>query len=97
VGRDHLGSAWSIAAFPCAVIVIMTLSISLLGDWLDWLRDGLAPLSDSSRCPASHSAGWGRAEVWARALARRSSRLGIGFIDISIPTMNLRAKERERK
>ncbi|MER9757408.1 hypothetical protein NKJ46_29010 [Mesorhizobium sp. M0166] len=52
VERNHLGSAWSIAAFPGVVIAIMTLSISLLG---------------------------------------------IGFIDISIPTMNLRSKERERK
>jgi peptide/nickel transport system permease protein len=40
VGRDYLGSAWWIAAFPGVVIVLTTLSISLLGDWL---RDRFDP------------------------------------------------------
>jgi peptide/nickel transport system permease protein len=39
-GRDYLGSAWWIAAFPGIAIVVTTLSISLLGDWL---RDRFDP------------------------------------------------------
>lgn len=39
-GRAHLVSAWWIAVFPGAVIFLMTLSISILGDWL---RDRLDP------------------------------------------------------
>jgi peptide/nickel transport system permease protein len=40
-GRDHLGSAWWIAALPGAAIILTTLSISLLGDWL---RDRFDPM-----------------------------------------------------
>lgn len=39
-GRDYLGNAWWMSAFPGAVIVLTTLSISLLGDWL---RDRFDP------------------------------------------------------
>ena len=39
-GRDYLGGAWWIAAFPGLVIVVTTLCISLLGDWL---RDRFDP------------------------------------------------------
>lgn len=39
-GRDHLGHAWWIAALPGIAIIVTTLSISLLGDWL---RDRFDP------------------------------------------------------
>ena len=39
-GRDYLGGTWWIAAFPGLVIVVTTLCISLLGDWL---RDRFDP------------------------------------------------------
>lgn len=39
-GRDYLGNAWWMAAFPGMAIIITTLSISLLGDWL---RDRFDP------------------------------------------------------
>ena len=39
-GRDYLGNAWWISAFPSVVIVLTTLCISLLGDWL---RDRFDP------------------------------------------------------
>lgn len=39
-GRDYLGSAWWITAFPGIVIVLTTLCVSLLGDWL---RDKFDP------------------------------------------------------
>jgi peptide/nickel transport system permease protein len=39
-GRDYLGSAWWITAFPGVAIVVTTLCVSLLGDWL---RDRLDP------------------------------------------------------
>jgi len=39
-GRDYLASAWWIAALPGAVIVSVTMLISLIGDWL---RDVLDP------------------------------------------------------
>ena len=39
-GRDFLGTAWWIAVFPGAAIVLVTMSISLFGDWL---RDALDP------------------------------------------------------
>ncbi|MGL4635313.1 MAG: ABC transporter permease [Beijerinckiaceae bacterium] len=39
-GRAHLLSAWWIAVFPGAIIFLMTLSVSILGDWL---RDRLDP------------------------------------------------------
>jgi peptide/nickel transport system permease protein len=39
-GRDYLGTAWWIAVFPGAAIVMVTMSISLFGDWL---RDALDP------------------------------------------------------
>jgi peptide/nickel transport system permease protein len=39
-GRAHLVSAWWISVFPGIGIFLMTLSVSLLGDWL---RDRLDP------------------------------------------------------
>lgn len=39
-GRDYLGNAWWMAAFPGIAIVLTTLAISLLGDWL---RDRFDP------------------------------------------------------
>lgn len=39
-GRDYLGNAWWMAAFPGMAIIVTTLSISLLGDWL---RDRFDP------------------------------------------------------
>lgn len=39
-GRDHLILAWWIALFPGCVIFLITLSISIIGDWL---RDHLDP------------------------------------------------------
>jgi peptide/nickel transport system permease protein len=39
-GRDFLGTAWWIAVVPGAAIVLVTMSISLFGDWL---RDALDP------------------------------------------------------
>lgn len=39
-GRDYLNTAWWIAVFPGAAIVMVTMSISLFGDWL---RDYLDP------------------------------------------------------
>ena len=39
-GRDHLILAWWIALFPGIVIFLITLSISIIGDWL---RDRLDP------------------------------------------------------
>jgi peptide/nickel transport system permease protein len=39
-GRDYLYTAWWIAVFPGAAIVLVTMSISLFGDWL---RDALDP------------------------------------------------------
>jgi peptide/nickel transport system permease protein len=39
-GRDYLGNAWWIAAFPGVAIVMTTLAVSLLGDWL---RDRFDP------------------------------------------------------
>ena len=39
-GRAHLVSAWWIAVFPGIVIFLMTLSVSIVGDWL---RDRLDP------------------------------------------------------
>ncbi len=39
-GRSHLVSAWWIAALPGSMIFLMTLSVSLLGDWL---RDRFDP------------------------------------------------------
>jgi peptide/nickel transport system permease protein len=39
-GRDYLNTAWWIAVFPGAAIVVLTMSISLFGDWL---RDTLDP------------------------------------------------------
>lgn len=39
-GRDYLQSAWWIAVFPGLAIVLTTLSMSLVGDWL---RDRLDP------------------------------------------------------
>ncbi|WP_374449440.1 ABC transporter permease [Stella sp.] len=40
LGRDHLLSAWWVAAIPAAIILLTTLAFSLLGDWL---RDRLDP------------------------------------------------------
>jgi peptide/nickel transport system permease protein len=46
-GRDFLLNAWWIAVFPGIVIVLTTLSISLIGDWL---RDVMDPtLRDDGR------------------------------------------------
>jgi len=46
-GRDFLLNAWWIAVFPGIVIVLTTLSISLIGDWL---RDVMDPtLRDGGR------------------------------------------------
>jgi peptide/nickel transport system permease protein len=46
-GRDFLLNAWWIAVFPGIVIVLTTLSISLIGDWL---RDVMDPtLRDGAR------------------------------------------------
>ena len=39
-GRDYLASAWWIAAVPGALIVLITMLISLLGDWV---RDTMDP------------------------------------------------------
>lgn len=39
-GRDYLNTAWWIAVIPGAAIVLSTMSISLIGDWL---RDVLDP------------------------------------------------------
>lgn len=39
-GREHLNTAWWIAIFPGCAIVLVTMSISLFGDWL---RDALDP------------------------------------------------------
>jgi peptide/nickel transport system permease protein len=39
-GRDFLGTAWWIAVIPGGAIVLVTMSISLFGDWL---RDALDP------------------------------------------------------
>jgi peptide/nickel transport system permease protein len=39
-GREYLQSAWWIAVFPGAAIVLTTLSMSIVGDWL---RDRLDP------------------------------------------------------
>jgi peptide/nickel transport system permease protein len=39
-GRDYLNTAWWIAVFPGSAIVLVTMSISLFGDWL---RDALDP------------------------------------------------------
>lgn len=39
-GRAHLINAWWIAVFPGLIIFLMTLSVSILGDWL---RDRLDP------------------------------------------------------
>lgn len=39
-GRDFLGTAWWIAVIPGTAIVLVTMSISLFGDWL---RDALDP------------------------------------------------------
>jgi peptide/nickel transport system permease protein len=39
-GREYLQSAWWIAVFPGVAIVLTTLSMSLVGDWL---RDRLDP------------------------------------------------------
>ena len=41
-GRDYLTTAWWIAVIPGVVIVISTLSMSLLGDWV---QQKLAPQS----------------------------------------------------
>ena len=40
-GRDYLASAWWIAVWPGALIFVITLSMSLIGDWL---RDRLDPM-----------------------------------------------------
>ena len=40
-GRDYLASAWWIAVWPGALIFTLTLSMSLVGDWL---RDRLDPM-----------------------------------------------------
>jgi peptide/nickel transport system permease protein len=40
-GREYLSSAWWIAVWPGLVIVALTLSMSILGDWL---RDRLDPM-----------------------------------------------------
>lgn len=47
-GRDYLGGAWWIAAFPGLVIVVTTLCISLLGDWL---RDRFDPTLRGKSAP----------------------------------------------
>lgn len=39
-GRDYLSTAWWIGIFPGAAIMLLTMSISLIGDWL---RDVLDP------------------------------------------------------
>lgn len=39
-GRDYLNTAWWIGIFPGAAIMLLTMSISLIGDWL---RDVLDP------------------------------------------------------
>jgi peptide/nickel transport system permease protein len=39
-GREHLNTAWWLAVAPGAAIVLVTMSISLFGDWL---RDALDP------------------------------------------------------
>ena len=39
-GRDYLNTAWWIAVVPGAVIIVTTMSVSLLGDWM---RDVLDP------------------------------------------------------
>ena len=39
-GREHLGTSWWISVFPGMAIVMVTMSISLFGDWL---RDALDP------------------------------------------------------
>lgn len=38
-GRDYLTTAWWIAVIPGVVIVISTLSMSLLGDWVQQKLD----------------------------------------------------------
>lgn len=43
-GREYLSSAWWIAVWPGLVIVALTLSMSILGDWL---RDRLDPMLKS--------------------------------------------------
>lgn len=40
-GRDYLSTAWWIAVWPGALIFLVTLSMSILGDWL---RDRLDPM-----------------------------------------------------
>lgn len=40
-GRDYLSSAWWIAVWPGIIIFVLTLSMSILGDWL---RDRLDPM-----------------------------------------------------
>lgn len=39
-GRDYLFTAWWIAVFPALAIFLISLSLSLLGDWI---RDQLDP------------------------------------------------------
>ncbi|MGA7671184.1 MAG: ABC transporter permease [Nitrolancea sp.] len=39
-GRDYLNTAWWIAVFPGLAIIIVTMAVSLFGDWL---RDALDP------------------------------------------------------
>jgi peptide/nickel transport system permease protein len=41
-GRQYLNTAWWIVVGPAAAMVLLTLSISLAGDWL---RDVLDPTS----------------------------------------------------
>jgi peptide/nickel transport system permease protein len=45
-GRDYLSSAWWISVLPGTVIVLTTLSMSLIGDWL---RDRLDPMLRGQR------------------------------------------------
>lgn len=39
-GRDYMISAWWLTMIPSAVIVVIVLQVSLIGDWL---RDRLDP------------------------------------------------------
>lgn len=44
-GRDYMATAWWIAAAPATVIVVITMIVSLIGDWL---RDELDPATASA-------------------------------------------------
>jgi hypothetical protein len=86
-GRNYLATAWWLAAFPGAVIVLTTLSISLLCDYLRDRLDAPGRLAGSGSLTQStepsisfEAATTGRSRsVSSKNAARRSGELRISF------------------